>query len=62
VRRIEDYGRLGFGVHLRVSSASEVDREVAALVREAYAGTIRGVRKPVARRRHPRVTRLARAT
>lgn len=62
VRRIEDYGRLGFGVHIRVSSSSDLDRDVAGLVREAYAGTIRSVRKPVARGRHPRVTRLARAT
>jgi hypothetical protein len=61
-RRIEDYGRLGYGVHFRLTRPSDVDRSVAVLVREAHAEAVRPVRKPVARRRHPRVTRNARAS
>jgi uncharacterized protein DUF5655 len=62
VRRIEDYGRLGYGVHLRLATAADVDRGVAALIREAHAEAVRPVRGPVARRRHPRVARVARAS
>lgn len=62
VRRIEDYGRLGYGVHFRLTTPADADRGVAALVRESYAAAIRPVRESVARRRHSRVTRNARAS
>lgn len=61
-RRIEDYGRLGYGVHFRLATPADVDRGVAALVRESHAAAIRPVRESVARRRHPLVTRNAHAT
>jgi hypothetical protein len=62
VRRIEAYGRLGYGVHFRLATPADADRGVAALVRESYAAAIRPVRESVARRRHPRLTRNARAS
>ena len=62
VMRIEDYGRLGFGVHLRLAAPAELDRNVVAIVRESHAHAIRPVRKSVARGRHPRAIRVARAT
>ncbi len=37
VHRTEDFGKLGYGVHFRLTAPSDVDRELAALVREAYA-------------------------
>ena len=40
--RIEDYGRLGYGVHFRLRKPSDVDRELVALMREAYAAAVRG--------------------
>jgi len=62
VRRIEDYGRLGYGVHFRLATPADVDRGLAALVREAHAEAVRPVREPVARRRHPRVAQNVRAS
>jgi len=52
--RTEDFGRLGYGVHLRLSQPRDVDRRLAALVREAFTEAVRPLRAAVARQRHPR--------
>ncbi|HKS07102.1 MAG TPA: hypothetical protein VJR92_12400 [Gemmatimonadaceae bacterium] len=36
LRRTEDYGRLGFGLHFRLESPGDIDAPLRALVREAY--------------------------
>ena len=36
VRRVEDYGRLGFGYHFRLERPEDIDRALVALMREAY--------------------------
>lgn len=36
LRRVEDFGRLGFGHHFRLESAADVDDRLKALMREAY--------------------------
>lgn len=36
LRKVEDFGRLGFGLHFRLESPEDVDAELAALMREAY--------------------------
>ena len=46
VFRIEDFGRLGYGIHFRLTSPGDIDRDLVALVREAYAAAVGG---PLAR-------------
>ncbi|HUL70271.1 MAG TPA: DUF5655 domain-containing protein [Gemmatimonadales bacterium] len=36
VHRIEDFGRLGYGVHFRLTEPKQIDRKIVALMREAY--------------------------
>ena len=40
VARIEDYGRLGFGVHFRLTAPADIDRRIVGLMREAYAAAV----------------------
>lgn len=51
VCRIESFGRLGYGIHFRLTRPSDIDRELAVLVREAYAAA---VERPRAREKQPR--------
>jgi hypothetical protein len=37
LHRIESFGRLGFGVHFRLTKVTDIDRDLGALMREAYA-------------------------
>lgn len=37
LHRIEDFGRLGYGVHFRLTRPGDVDRKLVLLMREAYA-------------------------
>lgn len=45
VHHIEDYGRLGYGVHFHLSTPGDIDRQLVALVREAYAAAV-AARRP----------------
>jgi hypothetical protein len=36
LRKTEDFGRLGFGLHFRLEHPSDIDEELRALMREAY--------------------------
>ena len=36
VQRIEDYGRLGYGVHFRLQRPADIDARIVRLMREAY--------------------------
>jgi hypothetical protein len=40
VCRIEDFGKLGYGVHFRLTAPADIDRRLEALVREAYRTAI----------------------
>jgi hypothetical protein len=40
VQRIEDYGRLGYGVHFRLTGPDDIDRRIVAFMREAYAAAV----------------------
>jgi hypothetical protein len=40
VHRIENYGRLGYGVHFRLAAPADIDARLAALVREAYGAAV----------------------
>lgn len=40
VHRIEDFGRLGYGVHFRLTTPADIDRRLAALIREAYTAAL----------------------
>jgi len=40
VHRIEDFGRLGYGVHFRLTAPADIDDRLAALVREAYGAAV----------------------
>jgi len=42
VQRIEDFGRLGFGVHFRLTSPADIDRRLVAFMRAAYAEAVGG--------------------
>lgn len=42
VQRIEEYGRLGFGVHFRFTSPADIDARIVKLMREAYAAAQAG--------------------
>jgi len=50
LQRVENLGRLGYGVHFRLTSPAEIDRQLAALVREAYDGAVGMARKAPNRR------------
>ena len=41
VHRIEDFGRLGYGVHFRLTGPTDIDERIVALMREAYGGAAR---------------------
>jgi hypothetical protein len=45
LHRIEDFGRLGYGVHFRLTAPSDIDRALVTLMREAYAGSKRSDRR-----------------
>lgn len=45
VHHIEDFGRLGYGVHFRLTDPADIDARLAALMREAYAGARSGGRR-----------------
>lgn len=36
LRRVEDFGRLGFGHHFRLETPADIDSSLQALMREAY--------------------------
>lgn|GEM_PF-325764 len=36
VHRIEDFGKLGYGVHFRLTEPKQIDRRIVGLMREAY--------------------------
>ena len=37
VHRIESFGGLGYGIHLRLLALTDLDRDLEALIRESYA-------------------------
>ena len=40
VERIEDFGRLGFGIHFRLRTPRDIDARLAHLMRESYARAV----------------------
>ena len=40
VHRIEDFGRLGYGVHFRLATPEDIDARIVNFMREAYAAAI----------------------
>ena len=42
VHRIEDFGRLGYGVHFRLNSPADIDARIVKLMREAYTAARAG--------------------
>lgn len=36
IHRIEDFGRLGYGVHFRLTGPADIDARIVQLMREAY--------------------------
>lgn len=40
VHHIEDYGRLGYGVHFRLARPSDIDARIVKLMREAYSAAV----------------------
>lgn len=48
VYRIEDFGRLGYGVHFRLSSPADIDPRLVKLMREAYAAARGSIRSGAA--------------
>jgi hypothetical protein len=42
VHRIDDFGRLGYGVHFRLKSPSDIDTRIVKLMREAYTAARAG--------------------
>jgi hypothetical protein len=57
VFRIENFGRLGYGIHFRLTRPSDIDRDLVALVREAY---VAAVGRPRARAPNKRLKLAAR--
>jgi hypothetical protein len=51
LRRVEDFGRLGYGLHFRLEAPEQVDAALRALMREAYAAAVRGPSVRSGRRR-----------
>jgi hypothetical protein len=37
LHRIESFGRLGYGIHFRLTKLTDVDRDLEVLMREAHA-------------------------
>ena len=42
IHRIEDFGRLGYGVHFRLVGPADIDTRMVKLIREAYARAMTG--------------------
>ena len=42
LHRVEDFGRLGYGLHFRLDRPEQIDRSLRALVREAYRTAAEG--------------------
>lgn len=40
LHRIEDLGRLGYGIHFRLTAPADIDRALGTLMREAYAAAV----------------------
>jgi hypothetical protein len=38
VHRVEDFGRLGYGVHFRLAKRADIDARIVKFMREAYGG------------------------
>jgi len=45
VHRIEDFGRLGYGIQFRLTTPADIDRQLVAFVREAYDAAVGASRK-----------------
>lgn len=45
LHRIEDFGRLGYGVHFRLTAPADIDPGLVTLMREAYAAARRGPKR-----------------
>jgi len=50
LHRVEDFGRLGYGVHFRLTAPADIDRALVVLMREAYAEAVGSARRAI----HPR--------
>ena len=63
LHRIDSFGRLGYGVHFRLVSPADVDKDLARLMREAYSehalggGATRRVSQPEMTRQEGRSDR-----
>jgi len=42
VERIEDFGRLGYGVHFRLTDPADIDTRIVRFMREAYTAAVGG--------------------
>jgi len=42
VERIEDFGRLGYGVHFRLTDPADIDPRIVRFMREAYTAAVGG--------------------
>lgn len=40
LHRIEDFGRLGYGVHFRLTNPSDIDARIVQFMREAYEAAV----------------------
>lgn len=57
--RLEDFGRLGYGAHFRLTTPDDIDGALVALVREAFAAAEADPRaKARPARGRPRTTRV----
>jgi hypothetical protein len=45
LHRIEDFGRLGYGIHFRLAAPADIDAGLETLMREAYAAARRGPKR-----------------
>jgi uncharacterized C2H2 Zn-finger protein len=46
LRRVEDYGKLGYGHHFRLESPADIDAPLQALMHEAYRVGTQELRRP----------------
>ena len=46
LRRVEDYGALGFGHHFRLEAPTDIDGPLQALMKEAYRVGTQELRQP----------------
>ncbi len=56
LHHIEDLGRLGYGIHFRLTRPADIDRALVTLMCEAYAAAVGHSRRAAVRpdaRRHP---------